>query len=133
MKSYVIAFGVCSFAMACAVSQMPEAPEGQAIFDENCVICHGVTGRGDGEFALGMKPAPADLTKISQRAGGTFPRAKVLSVIDGYAHRAPQAEMPEFGLLLRGESVPIDVGDGVMSPVPRPLAAIMVYLEQIQR
>ena len=39
----------------------------------------------------------------------------------------------EFGLLLRGETVPVDVGDGQFTPVPRPLAALMVYLESIQR
>ena len=55
-------------------------------------------------------------------------------MIDGY-HRArmPGQEMPEFGLLLEGETVPMDTGDGVMSPVPRPLAALVTYLERIQR
>jgi hypothetical protein len=41
--------------------------------------------------------------------------------------------MPEFGLLLEGDTVPVDVGDGVFTPTPRPLAALLVYLESIQQ
>ena len=118
---------------ACAVAEMPEPPEGQALFVENCALCHGATGRGDGDIAAGLRPAPPDLTRIAARNGGDFPRAQVLSTIDGYTRMDRTEEMPEFGLLLRGETVPVDVGDGQLSPVPRPLAALMVYLESIQR
>jgi hypothetical protein len=40
--------------------------------------------------------------------------------------------MPEFGALLEGDTVPVDVGDGVLTPTPRPLAALLAYLESIQ-
>ncbi len=110
---------------------MPDADEGAAIFAENCVQCHGVGGRGDGPWAAGLTPAPSDLAQLS--VDGAFPRARVLSVIDGYDRTGlPGHEMPEFGALLRGETVPIDVGDGVLTPTPRPLAALMAYLESIQ-
>ena len=114
---------------------MPLPPEGAALYAENCAMCHGPAGRGDGPLAAGQDPAPPDLTRIAARAGGDFPRAEVLSTIDGYT-RMDAAEagpgMPEFGLLLRGETVPVDVGDDRLTPVPRPLAALMVYLESIQ-
>ncbi|SDI69542.1 c-type cytochrome [Lutimaribacter saemankumensis] len=118
---------------ACAVEDMPEPDEGRALFVENCAMCHGASGRGDGEIAAGLRPRPADLTTIAARNGGAFPRAQVLSKIDGYARSDPQQDMPEFGLLLRGDTVPVDVGDGQFTPVPRPLAALMTYLESIQR
>ncbi len=118
---------------ACAVEDMPEPDEGRALFVENCAMCHGASGRGDGEIAAGLRPRPADLTTIAARNGGAFPRAQVLSKIDGYARSDPQQDMPEFGLLLRGDTVPVDVGDGQLTPVPRPLAALMTYLESIQR
>lgn len=122
--------------IACAaMTAMPEPPEGAALFAENCAVCHGSDGRGDGPLASDLHPAPPDLTAISARAGGTFPRAEVLSTIDGYTRgdKAGGPDMPEFGLLLRGETVPVDTGDGIMSPVPRPLAAILFYLESIQK
>lgn len=118
--------------MACvqAVS-MPEPAEGAAIFSKNCVQCHGVDAKGDGPWAKGLTPAPADLTRLS--GNGAFPRARVLSVIDGYDRTGlPGQEMPEFGALLRGQTVPVDVGDGVLTPTPRPLAALLAYLESIQ-
>ncbi|MDR9486304.1 MULTISPECIES: c-type cytochrome [Sediminimonas] len=119
---------------ACAAPEMPLPPEGAALYAKNCALCHGPAGRGDGPMAAGLSPAPADLTRIAARAGGEFPRADVLSTIDGYTRMdMDQAQdMPEFGLLLRGETVPVDVGDGQFTPVPRPLAALLVYLESIQ-
>lgn len=117
--------------VACTSVSMPEADEGQRLFTENCVQCHGVTGKGDGPWADGLRPAPADLTQLSDADG--FPKARVLSVIDGYDRTGlPGQEMPEFGLLLEGDTVPVDVGDGVLTPTPRPLAALLSYLESIQ-
>jgi len=110
---------------------MPDAREGAAIYAENCAQCHGATGKGDGPWAVGMSPPPTDLTQLGE--GGEFPRRHVLSVIDGYDRTGlPGQEMPEFGLLLEGDTVPVDVGDGVFTPTPRPLAALMAYLESIQ-
>lgn len=124
-------FGVCTVLAACTQVSMPEAPEGEALFSENCVQCHGTSGTGDGPWASSLSPRPSDLTQLS--VNGEFPAAKVLSVIDGYDRTdLPGKEMPEFGLLLVGDTVPVDVGDGVMTPTPRPLAALLVYLESIQ-
>ncbi|MEC8197165.1 MAG: c-type cytochrome [Pseudomonadota bacterium] len=134
MKQWVGLMALAGVVLACAEAEMPEAPEGAALFAENCAMCHGPSGRGDGALAADMSPKPTDLTTISRRAGGAFPMAEVLSEIDGY-HRDPVtgADMPEFGLLLDGPLVPIDVGDGVFTPTPRPLAALLAYLESIQR
>ena len=129
----LISIGLLGLAVACAkLPSMPEPAEGQALFNKNCAQCHGVSGKGDGPWAAQQTPAPADLTALSE--SGEFPRARVLSVIDGYDRTGlPGQEMPEFGLLLEGETVPVDVGDGVLTPTPRPLAALLVYLESIQQ
>jgi mono/diheme cytochrome c family protein len=34
---------------------------GRALFEENCVICHGKSGKGDGEAAAAMNPKPKSL------------------------------------------------------------------------
>ena len=118
---------------ACVPTDMPEPPEGRALYDANCAICHGASGRGDGEFAEGLSPAPADLTTLATRNNGTFPTIDVLSTIDGYTRmESADQNMPEFGLLLRGDTVPVDTGDGTLTPTPRPLAALLAYLQSIQ-
>ncbi|MDQ2091584.1 c-type cytochrome [Marimonas arenosa] len=124
--------------VGCANQEMPGPGEGAALFATNCAMCHGPAGRGDGELAREIRSEtgrrPSDLSTIARRNKGEFPRAAVLSYIDGYTRgRLPDQNMPEFGLLLEGPTVPVDSGDGVMSPTPRPLVALMVYLESIQR
>ena len=132
MRLWVL--GAVALVLACAEAEMPEAPEGEKVFAENCALCHGAGGRGDGAIAAGLRPRPADLTVIARRNGGTFPVSQVLSQIDGY-ERDPVAgvEMPEFGLLLEGDLVPVETANGVFTPTPRPLAALLAYLESIQR
>jgi mono/diheme cytochrome c family protein len=117
----------------CMAVEMPDAREGRVAYEANCAMCHGPGGRADGPLAGDLSVPPIDLTKLAQEAGGAFPVNRVLSYIDGYKRQAPEAvEMPEFGLLLEGPSVPVETGAGIMTPTPRPLAALLAYLESIQ-
>lgn len=116
---------------ACTVAEteMPTAHEGAVLFADNCTACHGY--RGEGGILVGDQTAP-DLTRIAARNGGELPRAQVLSQIDGYGRgKVPAEVMPEFGALLQGDLVPVEV-NGVLTPTPRPLAALLAYLESIQ-
>lgn len=129
----LIALSLAGLIAACAAVEMPGVPEGAKLFADNCVACHGASATGDGPLAGNMSPKPADLTRIAARNDGTFPRAQVLSVIDGYSKGThPNRIMPEFGLLLSGDTVPVEV-DGVLTPTPRPLAALLAYLEDTQQ
>lgn len=119
---------------ACKPNEMPEASDGRKLYVENCAMCHGPAGLGDGPAARGQTPAPKNLTLIQVRNGGTFPRARVLSTLDGYTRvDLPGDNMPEFGALLSGDLIPVDTGDGRQTPTPRKLAALLEYLESIQQ
>jgi mono/diheme cytochrome c family protein len=48
-----------------------------------CASCHGVGGRGDGPVAAALRPPPPDLTSLAARAGGRFPRERVIAVLSG--------------------------------------------------
>ncbi|MGI9367266.1 MAG: c-type cytochrome [Ruegeria sp.] len=106
---------------------MPTADEGVALFQDNCAGCHGSDVKGR---TLASGQTTSDLTMIAARNDGAFPRAVVLSQIDGFGRSHSQI-MPEFGALLEGDLVPIEV-DGTLTPTPRPLAALLAYLESIQ-
>lgn len=109
---------------ACAPeAPMPSAEDGARLFADHCAACHGATATG------GRGP---DLTKLARTADGSFPRAAVLSQIDGYQRGPQSGDMPEFGLLTEdAPTVPVLI-DGRPSPVPRPMAAVLAYLELIQ-
>ncbi|MFA5580737.1 MAG: c-type cytochrome [Paracoccaceae bacterium] len=133
MKRYAaMAFVGMGALVACAATEMPTPSEGQALFAQNCASCHGADARGNP--AAGA--AVPDLTRIALLPDGAFPRTRILSEIDGYTRvREPGQRhhvMPEFGVLLDGETVPVTLEDGTISPVPRPLAALLAYLESVQ-
>lgn len=54
-----------------APSFPPDLARGQALYQEQCAVCHGVTGRADGEGAQGLDPAPiafAGVERARQRS-----------------------------------------------------------------
>lgn len=60
--------------MAMAKNPVPNTPEtvstGTVLFQNNCVVCHGSTGKGDGVAAKGMRPAPANLRDSASKPEG---------------------------------------------------------------
>jgi mono/diheme cytochrome c family protein len=117
----------------CIQTSMPEPDEGAAFFAANCASCHGNQGLGDGPLSADLPVQPVDLTVLSKNNGGVFPTARALSYIygdpvDGHLARV----MPQFGGQMADDLVPVTV-DGVLTPTPRVLAALLSYLETIQR
>lgn len=56
------------------------ASAGEATYMAYCSLCHGA-GAGPGVFANALKKPAPDLSKIAQRNGGMFPRARVEAII----------------------------------------------------
>ena len=66
---------------------------GEALFRENCVICHGKAGKGDGEAAAAMKPRPKSLidrTVQAQTDGELF-----WKISNGRGPMPPWKHLPE--------------------------------------
>ncbi|MGH9463315.1 MAG: c-type cytochrome [Vicinamibacteria bacterium] len=64
-------------AQANPVAPSPEVlAEGKALYQRNCQLCHGASGRGDGPATQYVKPAPADISAAEAQAaltdGGIF-------------------------------------------------------------
>lgn len=118
---------------ACVANDMPERPDGAAFFAQNCASCHGASGRGDGPLAANLTQKPRDLTLLARDNDGRFPQTKTLAYIygdpdDNHLTRV----MPNFGRSMALDLVPVDL-DGQITPTPRVLAGLLVYLESIQR
>lgn len=56
---------------------------GKELYERFCASCHGVEGRGDGPVSPYFTIEVPDLTLIARRAGGAYPRDRVVRIIDG--------------------------------------------------
>jgi mono/diheme cytochrome c family protein len=43
-----------------AAAHVARADDGKAVFEKNCVPCHGASGKGDGPAGKALKPPPGD-------------------------------------------------------------------------
>lgn len=60
-----------SFDIVTVPAQQPDLKLGSALYRDNCMACHGVTGMGDGPAASGLEPSPTnflDTERYSQRS-----------------------------------------------------------------
>ena len=89
-----------AFAMG-AVGLPGAAAEGDAGAREYavaCAGCHGESGKGDGPLAGLLQIHTPDLTALAAKAGGAFPYAETLRLIDGRNEvRAHGSAMPVWG------------------------------------
>lgn len=110
-----------------------EIPDGRAAFMQDCATCHGTDAMGGGPLMQSVGFAAPDLTQISARNNGVFPREQVMAIIDGL-NRDPHfsAVMPAFGDEDMGEAVVVEGPDGLGTPTPVGLIALADYLESIQ-
>jgi hypothetical protein len=133
MKYSFISLGI--FLLGCAPSTTPDVSReaGQALFADNCAICHGTDANGGGPWAASLETPPVDLTKIADRRDGVWPMLEVMSIIDGYSKRTGLREdMPILVGLVEGPKVGFDTGNGLVTPTPARLIAVANYLESIQ-
>ena len=77
--------------------------DGKEMFHEYCAVCHGDEAKGNGPAADALKKAPADLTQITRKNGGTFPKVQVMRTIEGVDTTAAHGSraMPIWGNIFR--------------------------------
>ncbi len=105
-------------AVSVAAQDSPPSPrlapiEGSQIFHNYCAACHGSDGRGHGPAAGALKHKVPDLTALSSKNGGTFPRSRVKSYIEG-AGEIPahgSREMPIWGPIFHDFEWDQDLGE----------------------
>ncbi|WP_372840436.1 c-type cytochrome [Phaeovulum sp.] len=129
LNRLIVPLSILSALAACSTAPEAPATTGASDYAAYCAACHGAGGKGDGIRSASLDPAPPDLTSIAARNGGTFPRAKVMTQIWGYARATPTPGMPAYATLLAGDTVLYDSGDGILTPTPLRLVELMEYVQ----
>jgi mono/diheme cytochrome c family protein len=86
---------------AAPIDEIPPTyvPTGEVMYHQYCAACHGLEGKGDGPAAFTLKTPPADLSTLSARHMGTFPREyveKILRFGPGVSAHG-SSDMPTWG------------------------------------
>ena len=74
-------------------------PSGKLMYQQYCATCHGPDAKGTGPMASFLKTRPSDLTLLSKRHGGKFPKEYVQSVLE-FGPGPPShgsSDMPAWG------------------------------------
>jgi mono/diheme cytochrome c family protein len=56
---------------------------GKTEYVNNCAVCHGTSGKGNGPLIELLRKSPTDLTIIQKNTSGVFPFDRIYAVIDG--------------------------------------------------
>jgi hypothetical protein len=109
----------------------PAHYSGRHLFEVYCSGCHGLDGHGRGSVQPYIAARPPDLTQISTRNGGAFPKERVFRTIDGqFDSPAPNTRhMPIWGYdLFTGEGDDETAHQQVLDMEHR----IVTYVESLQ-
>ena len=124
---------VAGLAVLSAPALAGDAARGARLFADHCAVCHGAGLRGDGPMAELLVVPPPDLTRISARYDGAFPRAGIAWIIDG---RDPivshGGDMPIYGFVFSEMSEVLTSPGGQTLLTSREVVDLVTYLEAEQ-
>jgi mono/diheme cytochrome c family protein len=114
---------------ALAQKQEDVIEAGRQLFNEKCVVCHGLDAKGTGRLAEHLTDQPSDLTRLRKENGGTFPFWRIYTRIDGreieIIRTHGTSEMPVWGT----DDITRESGGAL--PMAQ-IFAIVFFLESIQ-
>jgi mono/diheme cytochrome c family protein len=111
-----------------------ENPDIEALlFEENCAVCHGTGGKGDGPMTEMLVAEVPDITGLSARNEGAFPMLYVIQTIDGRSGMRPHdSVMPRFGRRFLDDLFPLIGPYGAEAIIRGRTLSIAQYVERIQ-
>jgi mono/diheme cytochrome c family protein len=118
---------IWSTADTSAAQEREDYNSGSYLYRAFCAACHGADGKGNGPAADTLARPVPDLTLLTRNAGGTFPRDRVLEILDGTRSLPGHSgsAMPRWSDVFKG--LERDPGS-----VRKRLAALVDHLESLQ-
>jgi len=93
MRLWTIASTGCGVVLVVVSAVFAGDPaNGKAIYEKNCVICHGAQGRGDGPGAAMVRPKPTNFASPESRKKSD---AELLKTIESGSPGTPMAPWKE--------------------------------------
>lgn len=118
----------------CAQGPLP----GQIEYENQCGVCHGPRGKGDGPLAGALKSAPPDLSVLMQVHNGVYPEQILRDIVDGRKPLAAHGgrEMPIWGKRLtdqaRFQLGPKSTKAQIEAAVQKTVADLVGYIRTLQ-
>ncbi|WP_232222855.1 c-type cytochrome [Sulfitobacter guttiformis] len=104
---------------------------GQLVYAKECSQCHGPAGQGAGAAYSGTGVTPPNLTGLSQRNDGSFPKEFVRRFVMGLLEKDdPNSAMPEFAKTGLRHVYPNGGADGEV--LEADFEDLLLYLESVQ-
>ncbi len=97
-----VAFVVAGFLLTGLTSSPVRGQEAKQLFEENCALCHGMSGKGDGPSGQLLQPKPADFSIVLQGKDGAY-IAKVIN--EGGAGVGKSPIMPAYDGAFSNEQI----------------------------
>ncbi len=129
--------GIVAFGLTAAALAADREDFGKGEYETNCALCHGATGKGDGQFASMMNVRIPPLTALAKANGGVFPFARVYEIIEGA--QVPKAHGAS-GMMIWGDAyvtqragLKDDYGGALYDPAALARARTLALTEYIYR
>jgi mono/diheme cytochrome c family protein len=104
MLSRVLLALLLLISFACSKAPSGDVAAGKAKFDQNCALCHGPEGKGDGPGSQGLNPKPRNFHDAAYMNTRTDEQLhKVIK--DGGAASGFSAVMPPWGTTLNDQDI----------------------------
>ena len=127
-----ILVAMLALAFAAQAQQTEIIAGGELEYQRNCVVCHGIDGRGDGVMRKYLNIPPANLRQLAKKNGGKFPFWEIYRKIDGQTEVRAHGtrEMPIWGDRFRVEAG--SDGKSAATQAAGRILGLTFYLEYIQ-
>ena len=100
----VLLFSLVANASDSRVSPRRNPQAGRTLYNQNCAVCHGSSGKGDGVAAAGLNPKPANFADPTRQTAMT--EAKQIQIVTaGGPSEKLSPIMPGFGEALTEQQI----------------------------